>query len=109
MTKANVLRVFAMLPAITLPSVFTISSRHLSDDELLTSARLYARDLETGARGLTLAAALLLGTDDVIADVAPVYRTDALVQRENSNRYDDRITVRTNLIDSYDQLVDSTR
>ncbi len=78
---------------------------HLADDELLTSARLYARDLETGARGLTLAAALLLGTDDVIADVAPVYRTDALVQRENSDRYDDRITVHTNLIDSYDQLV----
>lgn len=76
----------------------------MSDDELLKSAQLYIRDYDTGVEGYTLAAALLLGRDDVIASLCPSYKTDAVVRRENLDRYDDRIVVTTNIVDAYDQL-----
>ena len=78
----------------------------MDDDELLRAARLWSRDAETGERGFTLAAALLVGSDDLIFDIAPAYRTEALLRREDTDRYDDRLTVQTNLIDAYDQLVE---
>ena len=43
---------------------------------------------------------------EVIKDVAPMYQTDALVKKVNTDRYDDRLVVETNLIESYDQLFD---
>ncbi len=78
--------------------------RNMSDQELLKSAHLYGTDWEHGQRGYTLAAVLLLGRDDVIADIAPSYGTDALLRKLNTDRYDDREIVKTNLIESYDQL-----
>lgn len=78
----------------------------MSDEELLRSANLYLKDYETGKEGYTLAAALLLGKDDVIASVAPSYKTDAYVQRDNVDRYDDRMVVKTNLIEAYDVLLE---
>lgn len=76
----------------------------MDDDTLMHSARLYARDYGGHEEGLTLAAALLLGKDDVIADLLPAYKTDAVVRKRDLARYDDRLIARTNLIDSYDQL-----
>ena len=76
----------------------------MGDEELVRSARLWYRDPESGDEGLTLAAVMLLGTDDAIFDAVPAYRTDALLRRDDEDRYDDRLTVRTNLIDSYDLL-----
>lgn len=76
----------------------------MDDDTLMHSARLYARDYGGREEGLTLAAALLLGKDDVISDLLPAYKTDAVVRRRDLERYDDRLIVRTNLIDSYDLL-----
>ena len=76
----------------------------MGDDELVRSARLRYRDPESGEEGLTLAAVMLLGADDAIFDAAPAYRTDALLRRSDEDRYDDRLTVRTNLLDSYDLL-----
>ena len=76
----------------------------LDDDELLRSAGLRTRDRQTGEEGLTLAAVLLLGADDVISDVCPAYRTDAIVRQEDLDRYDDREIVTTNLIDSHAEL-----
>jgi len=35
----------------------------------------------------------------------PHFRTDAILRRENRDRYDDRDDIRTNLIDSYDRLL----
>lgn len=35
-----------------------------------------------------------------------MYQTDALVKKVNTDRYDDRLVVETNLIESYDQLFD---
>ncbi|MHB2153448.1 Fic family protein [Calditrichota bacterium GD2] len=77
----------------------------LDDMELLKSARLYQKDYRTGQQGLTLAAVLLLGKDEVIQSILPHYRTDAILRRINLDRYDDRDDVRTNLIESYERLM----
>ena len=81
----------------------------LDDFELLRTAGLYLRDLETGQEGYTRAAALLLGNDDVVSSVCPAYKTDALVRMYNVDRYDDRLVTRTNLIEAYDELYDFIR
>ena len=54
----------------------------LEVDELFRSSRLYSRDPETGKEGFTLAAIMLFGKDDLILDVSPAYRTDAVLRRD---------------------------
>ena len=81
----------------------------MDDQELLKSAGLYGRDVVTGEEGFNLAALMLLGKDDVILNVAPTYVTDALVRKVNVDRYDDREIIKTNLIESYSQLLDFGR
>lgn len=81
----------------------------MSDEELLKSARLYGTDRVTGEQGYNLAAVMLLGKDDVILDVVPAYLTDALLRRANVDRYDDREIVQTNLIESYERLMEFGR
>lgn len=81
----------------------------MTDDELLRSARLYTMDRVTGEQGFNLAAVMLLGRDDVILDIAPAYVTDALLRRVNVDRYDDRESVQTNLIESYECLMEFGR
>ncbi|MBT1173959.1 putative DNA binding domain-containing protein [Bifidobacterium sp. LC6] len=81
----------------------------MSNDELFRSAKLYDRDYATGEEGFNLAAVLLLGKDEVISSVCPSYVTDALVRRDDVDRYDDRLLVRTNLFDAYDQLTGFVR
>lgn len=76
----------------------------LTDEELLKSAGLYTEDRVTGQKGFNLAAVMLLGKDEVIRDVSPTYSTDALLRKVNVDRYDDRLIVETNLIESYDRL-----
>lgn len=76
----------------------------LNNEELLRSAKLYTKNRTTGQEGYTLAAVLLVGDDDVISDVCPAYKTDALVRRDDPDRYDDREVVTTNLVDAYDTL-----
>lgn len=76
----------------------------MDDETLLRSAGLIGVDMSTGERGLNLAAIMLLGREDVIQNVAPAYVTDAIVRRVNLDRYDDRLIVKSNLIESYDQL-----
>ncbi|PJM78262.1 RNA-binding domain-containing protein [Bifidobacterium scaligerum] len=78
----------------------------MSNDELFRSAKLYDRDYVTGEEGFNLAAVLLLGKDEVISSICPAYVTDAIVRQHDEDRYDDRLMVRTNLFDAYDQLVD---
>ena len=77
----------------------------LNDEQMLRSANLWNKDWKTGEEGFTLAAALLLGKDEVIHQILPHYKTDAILQRENTDRYDDREIVKTNLIESYDHLM----
>lgn len=78
----------------------------LSDEELLKSAGLYQTDPLTGTQGYTQAAVLLLGREETIFSVLPAYRIDALVRRQDMNRYDDRLDLRINLVDAYEQLMD---
>ncbi|WP_310601631.1 RNA-binding domain-containing protein [Anaerosporobacter sp.] len=79
--------------------------KNMSDEEVLKSAGLYGKDASTGQQGYNLAAAMLLGKDDIILSIASGYRTDALLRKVNIDRYDDRLIVQTNLIESYDQLM----
>jgi ATP-dependent DNA helicase RecG len=78
---------------------------NMGDTELLQSAGLIGENKETGAKGYNLAAVMLLGHDSTILSVAPQYRTDALLRKVNIDRYDDRLIVETNLIESYDLLM----
>ena len=70
------------------------------------SANLILTDPETRREGITLAAILLFGKDNSIMSVLPQHKTDAIFRIENKDRYDDRDVVITNLIDSYDRLIE---
>lgn len=77
----------------------------LPNADMLKSAGLFKKDFETGKQGYTLAAALLFAKDDVLQQIMPAYKTDALLRREDLDHYDDRREIRTNLIDAYDKLM----
>lgn len=102
-----------LLPKIRIMAQNHAGGQHpwttMDDQELLKSAGLYGRDIVTGEEGFNLAAIMLLGKDDVILNVAPTYVTDALVRKVNIDRYDDREIIKTNLIESYSQLLDFGR
>lgn len=78
----------------------------LDDEQLLRSAQLLVKDYSTGQEGLTLAAGLLFGSDETIGSLCPTYKTDAVVRLRDEDRYDDRLTVKTNLMDAYDALME---
>ena len=80
--------------------------RDMDDMSLLRNAGLYEENLLTGEKGFNLACILLLGKDEVIQSVCPGYCTDAIYRNEKTDRYDDRLIVETNLLDSYDILMD---
>ena len=102
-----------LLPKIRIMAQNHAGGQHpwtaMDDQELLKSAGLYGRDIATGEEGYNLAAIMLLGKDDVILNVAPTYVTDALVRKVNVDRYDDREIIKTNLIESYDRLLEFGR
>ena len=103
---------FDILPRIRQMAVSRYAGhpwKNLNDAELLKSAGLYGDDKETGSRGYNLAAVMLLGKDEVIRSIVPAYRTDALVRKVNVDRYDDRLIVATNLVDSYELLMEFAR
>ena len=87
-----------------------VKKRHIwmdmTDLELLKSAGLYKVDKVTGKLGVTLAGVMLFGKDNVISNINPYCRTDALYRVDDLDRYDDRDFVETNLIDMYDRLID---
>ena len=77
----------------------------MNDLEMLRSASLYEKNLQTGEEGFNLACILIFGKDDVIASALSYYKTDAILKVENLERYDDRDDIRTNLIESYERLI----
>ena len=77
----------------------------MSDEDMLRSASLYEKNLQTGEEGINLAGILLLGKDEVIASALSYYKTEAILKVNNIDRYDDRDDIRTNLVDSYERLV----
>lgn len=98
-----------LLPRIKQMAINNAGGKHpwksMNDEEVLKSAGLYGKDAATGESGYNLAAAMLLGKDSIILSVAPGYRTDALLRKVNVDRYDDRLIVETNLVESYDLLM----
>ena len=72
--------------------------------EMLRSAGLYEKNLETGKEGINLACILLFGKDNIINSALSYYKTDAILKIKNIERYDDRDDIRTNLLDSYERL-----
>ena len=72
--------------------------------QMLRDAVLYWNDYEQNKEGFTLASALLFGKDLTIQNLLPAYKVEAMVRIKNKDRWDDRLTLRTNLIDTYLQL-----
>lgn len=79
--------------------------RSMSDEELLRSAGLILTDEYTQKEGITIAAILLFGKDSTIMSVLPQHKTDAIFRVLNTDRYDDRDVIITNLMESYDRLL----
>lgn len=88
----------------------------LSNEEILKSCGLITKDPTTGKVGFKQAALLLFGTEYSIANYMPSYRIEAIYRNkslkyylqnhpEDNIRYDDRNTIRTNLITAYDSLM----
>ncbi len=78
---------------------------NLPPEDLLKVAGFVRKDYTTGKPGYTLAAALMFGYDTTIQSIVPGYKFDALLRRRDTERYDDRLTVRGNLIDAFDLLM----
>jgi ATP-dependent DNA helicase RecG len=72
--------------------------------QMLRDAVLYWNDYEQSLEGFSLAAALIFGKDLTIQNLLPAYKVEAMVRIRNKDRWDDRLTLRTNLIDTYLQL-----
>lgn len=72
--------------------------------DMLRSASLYEKNLQTGEEGFNLACILLFGKDNVISSALSYYRTDAILKIKDLERYDDRDDIRTNLLESYERL-----
>ncbi len=79
--------------------------KYMTDEQLLRSAGLYKKDFCSPKEGYTLACAVLFGRDDVIQSILPHYKTDLILRINDTDRYDDRDDVRTNLIESYDRIM----
>lgn len=79
--------------------------KNMTDMELLKSAGLYEKDRKTGKEGYNMACILLFGTKEAILSCVPGYKTDAIYRVENMDRYDDRLIIENNLIESYDLLM----
>jgi ATP-dependent DNA helicase RecG len=73
--------------------------------EMMRQANLYCYDLETNKSGFNLAALMLFGKQEFIQSALPYYRLDAVVRLDNVDRYDDRLPLIGNIIDSYDALM----
>ena len=69
----------------------------MDNEEVLRSAGLIITDTKSGEEGITLAAILLFGTDNMIMPVLAHHKTDALFRVFNTGRYDDRDIITTNL------------
>ena len=76
----------------------------LDDKDFFMKTGLFRND-ENAKSGYILAAILFFGTDELIQNLLPAYKFEALVRIKNTDRYDDRLSIRTNLLDAYDMLM----
>jgi ATP-dependent DNA helicase RecG len=78
----------------------------LDDKDLLKALGLYKEDLQTGDKGYTLASVLLFGKDETIQNILPHFKIDILLRKKDTERYDDRLELRTNLIEAYERMME---
>jgi ATP-dependent DNA helicase RecG len=76
----------------------------VSNEQMLRDSSLWRKDFQTNQEGYTLAAALIFGKDETIQSILPAYKVEAMVRIKDQDRWDDRLTLRKNLIDSYLEL-----
>mgnify|MGYP000987230790 CR=1 FL=1 len=74
-------------------------------EKIVFCAGLYLRDVNSGKEGITLGGILIFGNEQLIQSVLPHHKTDAILRKENLDRYDDRDDIRVNLILSYERLM----
>ncbi|MDY0289196.1 MAG: HigA family addiction module antitoxin [Sphaerochaeta sp.] len=79
--------------------------QNMTDEEILRSAGLILTDTSSGREGITLAAILLFGPDNLIMSALAHHKTDAIFRVFNTDRYDDRDVIITNLLESHDHLI----
>lgn len=73
----------------------------VDDEQMLRESALWRKDFFSNQEGLTLAAALIFGSETTIKSLLPAYKVEIMVRIQNPDRWDDRLTLRKNLIDSY--------
>lgn len=89
---------------------------NMNNLEILESCKLVDKDKEGNIMGYKYAALLLFGTDDAIAKYLPRYKFELLYHKmtyerynlnlpEDTTRYDDRKTLRSNIIKSYGEML----
>lgn len=76
----------------------------VGNDQMLKDSNLWRKDYSTGTEGLSLAASLIFGKETTIQNLLPAYKVEVMVRKENVDRWDDRLTLRKNLIDTYLEL-----
>jgi ATP-dependent DNA helicase RecG len=79
--------------------------KNMSNEEVLRSSKMYLRDEQTGNEGYTMAAALVFGKEETIHSVCAHYKIDALLRKDNPDRYDDRDVITCNLFQAYFRLL----
>lgn len=77
----------------------------LSNENFYRQSNLYRYDISEGKSGFTLAALMLFGSDEIIQSALPYYQIDLLVRLRDTDRYDDRLTLKGNIIDSYEEIM----
>ncbi|MDR0723867.1 MAG: putative DNA binding domain-containing protein, partial [Endomicrobium sp.] len=82
------------------------SWQNMSNVDILKTSNLYQKDPQTGQEGLTLAGILLFGKDVLISAAVPAFRIDLIKRVDNIDRYDDRLDLRTNLIEAYEKTIE---
>ncbi|EAC2340945.1 TPA: RNA-binding domain-containing protein [Listeria monocytogenes] len=78
----------------------------LNDSEMMRSLGMYRKDIVTRDEGFTLAAVLCFGKDETIASLINYWRVDILERIDDEERFDSRLNIQTNLIDTYYEVME---
>ena len=79
--------------------------RTMDDWSIFRSAGLWEHDPASGVEGVNMAGVLLFGSERLILSCVPGYFIDCVLRRENLDRYDDRLMIRCNLLEAFDQIM----
>jgi len=99
MDKAHILKIIEKGEGISVE--FKKCSNKLNKDVFETVCAFLNRH----GGHLYLGGILLFDKDETIGNVLPYHKTDAILRKYNLDRYDDRDDIRTNLMESYDRLM----